>query len=149
MISLLKLFSSQTPKVVCVRAYHHFLSGLNVNVDDIVNRLRSEGFTERVAARAVTFLPSAFARVHYENEGIAFPASFFPGAAALKSGRLMLYTDEPVFTAAMELAKQLKRDGDWSQVWRIIEISAEHSLCIQGRERGLTLKSISTLIHEF
>jgi hypothetical protein len=132
---------------VCSRAYELFLAGLEV--DAIVQSLRSEGFTERVAARAVTFLPSAFARVHYEKAGIEFPSSFFPGATAFKAGRIVRYADEPVFTAAMQLAEQLKRDGDWSEVWRIIEISAEHSLVAQGEQKGLTLKSISTLIHEF
>jgi hypothetical protein len=146
MISLRKLFDRHTPQKVCVRAHDLFLAGLGV--EEIVLRLRREGFTERVAGRAVTFLPSAFARVHYEKTGIAFPSFFFPGDSANQAGRSLRYADEPVFRAAMQLAAQLKRDGDWSQVWPIIEISAEHSLVAQGQEKGLTLKSISTLIHE-
>lgn len=147
MLSLWKLIDPHTPQKVCVRAYELFLAGLDVEA--IVRSLQSEGFTERVAARAVTFIPSAFSRVHYEKTGIAFPSFFFPGAAAFKAGRSLRYENEPVFTAAMQLAGQLKRDGDWSKVWRIIQLSAEYSLIAQGEQKGLTLKSISTLIHEF
>lgn len=115
----------------------------------IVERLKKEGFTERIAARAVTFLASAFARVHYEKEGMAFPAYFYPGWAAYTQGRFLRYEDEPVFQAAMQLAEQLKRDGDWSRVWLFIEISAEHRGIAEARARGLTPLGSSLLIYEF
>ena len=54
-----------------MRAYELFLEGMEA--PQVVDRLKGEGFTERIAARAVTFLPSAFARVHYEKEGLTFP----------------------------------------------------------------------------
>ena len=63
MISVCKLLDPRTPQRVCVRAYELFLKGRESS--EVVKRLREEGFMERIAARAVTFLPSAFAQVHY------------------------------------------------------------------------------------
>ena len=147
MISVPKLLDPRTPQRICVRAYELFLDGLESPA--VVERLRDEGFTERIAARAVTFLASAFARVHYEKEGLTFPAYFYPGAAAFQKGRFLRYADEPVFQAAMQLAQQLCRDGDSSQVWRFIEISAEHRGITEAMARGLTPTGSSLLIHEF
>jgi hypothetical protein len=147
MISVRKLTDPRTPQEVCVRAYELFLEGLES--PEIVEHLKNEGFTERVSARAVTFLASAFARVHYEKEGLTFPDYFYPGAAAFNKGRFLRYADEPVFQAAMQLAGQLRRDGDSSQVWRFIEISAEHRGIAEARARGLTPTGSVLLIHEF
>src|SRR4051812_13873166 len=119
-----KFFSFRSPGKVCIRAYELFLEELTV--DQIVEKMCAEGFSEKNAARAVTFMPSAFARVHYEKEGIGFPSRFYPGRKAYENGRMRLYSEEPIFRESMKLAEQLKRDGDWSQVWRFIEISAEH-----------------------
>ena len=147
MISLRKLLDPRTPQKVCVRAYELFLDGGTSEV--IVARLRKEGFTEPISARAVTFLASAFARVHYEKEGLTFPEYFYPGVVALKKGRFLRYADEPVFQAAMHFAHQLRRDGDWSQVWRFIEISAEHRGVAEAKAQGLTPIGTSLVIHEF
>ncbi len=147
MISVRKLLDPRTPQRICVRAYELFLEGLESPV--VVERLKEEGFTERIAARAVTFLASAFARVHYEKEGLTFPSYFYPGVVAFQKGRFLRYADEPVFQAAMQLAEQLRRDGDSSQVWRFIEISAEHRGISEARARGLTPTGSSLLIHEF
>jgi hypothetical protein len=147
MISLRKLVDPRSPQKVCMRAYELFLEGGTSGA--IVARLRNEGFTERVAARAVTFLASAFARVHYEREGLTFPEHFYPGFVAYKKGTFLRYLDEPIFQAAMHFARQLRRDGDWSQVWRFIEISAEHRGIAEARARGLTPVCTSLVIHEF
>jgi hypothetical protein len=147
MISVAKLLDPRTPQQVCMRAYQLFLDGLEAAA--VVERLKKEGFTERTAARAVTFLASAFARVHYEKEGLTFPSYFYPGAAAFRERRFLRYIDEPIFQAAMQLAAQLHRDGDEAQVWRFIEISAEHAGVSKARGAGLTPTSFSTFIYEF
>lgn len=147
MISIRKLLDPRTPQLVCVRAYELFLEGFESPA--VFDRLKEEGFSERIAARAVTFLTSAFARVHYEKEGMTFPAYFYPGRAAYAQGKFLRYEDEPVFQAAMQLAQQLCRDGDSSQVWRFIEISAEHRGIAEAKARGLTPTGSSLLIHEF
>lgn len=130
-----------------MRAYEIYLDELLA--DKVVCRLRAEGFSEQLAARAVTFLPSAFARGYYRQQGLSFPEHFYPGAAAFRSGRKIRYADDAVFCAAVKLSEQLARDGDWSQVWRFIEISAEHSLVTQAKAKGLTPKSFEMFIHEF
>jgi hypothetical protein len=147
MISLRKILDPQAPQKVCVRAYELFLLGKEA--PEIFEILRQEGFTARVAARAVTFLPSAFARVHYETQGIEFPAYFYPGAAAFKKGRFLRYSDGPVFLAAVKLAEQLRRDGDWPEVWKFVEASAEHAGVTKARSEGLTPTSFNFFIHEF
>ncbi len=60
-----KIFARRSPERVYVRAYELFLEGLSV--DEVTDRLGREEFLERNVARAVVFLPSAFARVHYEK----------------------------------------------------------------------------------
>jgi hypothetical protein len=147
MISFAKLLDPLTPQRVCLRAHELFLEGFESVA--VVERLKQEGFTERVAARAATFLPSAFARVHYEKEGMTFPAYFFPGMAAHAKGRFLRFENEPVFRAAMQLAEQVYRDGDSTQVWRFIEFSAEHRGIAEARARGLTPIGSSLLIYEF
>ena len=147
MISVRKLLDPQSKRAVCVRAFELFLEGHDCAV--IVQQLRKEGFTERIAARAVVFLPSAFARVNYERQGLTFPEHFYPGAEAYKEGRFLRFADEPVFQAAMQFAEQLRRDGDWSKVRLIIELSAEHRGIIDAGVRGLTPLGSSLLIYEF
>jgi hypothetical protein len=114
MLWLRRFLELRSPQKVCVRAYQIYLDELLA--DRVVCRLREEGFPERLAARAVTFLPSAFARGYYRQQGLSFPEHFYPGAAALSRGRKIRYADDPVFCAAVKLAEQLVRDGDWSQV---------------------------------
>jgi hypothetical protein len=147
MTLLKKFIVMRSPKKVCVRAYELFLQKLTV--DKIVERLCHEGFPERSAARAVTFIPSAFARVHYEKKGIDFPEQYYPGRKACEKRKMRFYAEEPIFQEAMRLAEQLKRDGDWSQVWRIIEISAEHRGIAMLLDQGLTPKRMEIPIHEF
>jgi hypothetical protein len=137
----------RSPQKVCVRAFEIYLEVLLA--DEVVRRLRKEGFSEHLAARAVTFLPSAFAREYYLQQGLSFPEYFYPGAAACRSGKKIRYADDRVFGAAVSLAAQLTRDGDWSQVWRFIEISAEHAVVTQAKAQGLTPKSFEMFIHEF
>lgn len=147
MISLRRLIDPHTPQKVCVRTYQLFLEGLEA--PQVVERLKREGFTGRIAARATTFIASAFARVHYENEGLTFPTYFYPGFAAYQKGKLLRYEKEPVFLAAMQLAKQLCRDGDSPQVWRFIEISAEHRGIAAIKARGQTPAGSDIIIYEF
>lgn len=147
MISIRKLLDPRTPQLVCVRTYELFLAGFESPA--VFDHLKREGFSEHIAARAVTFLASAFARVHYEKEGMTFPTYFYPGMAAYAQGKFLRYEDEPVFQAAMQLAQQLCRDGDSSRVWRFIEISAEHRGIAEAKARGLTPTGSSLLIHEF
>ena len=130
-----------------MRAYELYLEQLLA--DRVFHRLREEGFSAHLAARAITFLPSAFARVYYRKEGFTFPECFYPGFAAYQAGRKLRYVEEPVFQSAMQLAEQLVRDGDWTQVWRFIEISAEHSGIMKARTQGLTPTSFEAFIHEF
>ena len=145
-ISFFKLLDPNTPKRVCVRTYELFFEFLEL--PQIVERLKQEGYTERIAARAVVFLPSAFARAHYEKEGIKFPTYFYPGFAAYRKGVIRRYEDEPVFWAT-QLAEQLRRDGDWSRVWLIIELSAEHRSIAKIRAAGSISKEVTSLIYEF
>ncbi len=130
-----------------MRTVRLLLEGLTV--DRIYERLRSDGFSDRKAARCVTFLPSAFARVYYEGPNYSFPDHFFPGAEAYKKGRFLRYADEPIFQAAMALAQQMRRDGDWSDVGLIVEISAEHRGIEEAKARGLTPVGSSIIIYEF
>jgi hypothetical protein len=86
--------------------------------------------------------------VYYVKDGIVFPESFYPGRSAYKNGQMRAYIDEPIFSEALSLAEQIKRDDNWGQALRVVEISAEHKVIQEGKSRGLVPK-ITLLIHEF
>jgi hypothetical protein len=143
---LKKMFASWPPRKLCVRTYELFLEG--ITDDQIFERLCAEGCSAASASRAVTFVPSAFARVYYVKDGIVFPESFYPGRSAYKNGQMRAHIDEPIFSEALSLAEQIKRDDNWGQALRVVEISAEHKVIQEGKSRGLVPK-ITLLIHEF
>ena len=131
---------------VCARAVAVMLEGNDV--DQAVEILCAEGFPEPLASRALTFLPSAFARVHHEPNGILFPTAFYAGKDAHSWGELSRYDDDPVYQAAVRLGTQIAKD-DEDLLLRFVEISAEDNGIFEARTRGLNPTSLSTLIHEF
>ena len=131
---------------VCVRAMEVMLQGCDV--DEALKLLHDEGFPESLASRALTFLPSAFARVHHEPQGIVFPSAFYASMEAHLRGELSRYDDDPVYQAALHLGAQLARD-DEDVLLRFVEISAEDNGIVEARAQGLNPTSISILIHEF
>jgi hypothetical protein len=131
---------------VCARAVAVMLEGNDV--DEAVEILCAEGFLEDLASRALTLLPSAFARVHHEPMGITFPATFYAGKEAYSRGEVSRYDDDPVYQAALRLGTQIAKD-DEDLLLRFVEISAEDAGIVEARTRGLNPTSISTLIHEF
>ena len=142
-----QMFRRKSRRQLCVRTFELFMKGSGPG--ETFKQLCADGFSKRNAARAVTFLPSAFARVYYKRQEIEFPSVFYPGAKAFRRGHLRRYSSEPIFGEAMRLAVQLNRDGDWSEVWSIIEKSADHQGIVKARSQGLTPTSVSAVIHEF
>lgn len=147
MINLRKLFRRPSVEEGCLLTTRLLLEGLTV--DQIYRRLRSDGFSDRKASRCVTFLPSAFARIYYEDKGYSFPDFYYPGMSAYKKGKFERYSGEPIFLTAMQLAQQMRRDEDWNQVEKIVEISAEHRGIVEAKARGLTPTGSSIIIYEF
>ncbi|MBN8457578.1 MAG: hypothetical protein J0M04_07065 [Verrucomicrobia bacterium] len=131
---------------VCARAVAVMLEGNDV--DEAVKILCAEGFPAALASRALTFLPSAFARLHHEPKGIQFPSDYYAGEDAHGRGELSRYDDDPIYQAALRLGTRIARE-DEDLLLRFVEISAEDNGIAAARARGLNPTSISTLIHEF
>ncbi len=108
-----------------------------------------EGFRHRTSAKAVVFIPSAFARIHFKNAPYEFPACYYPSLAAYRRGRLRRYDLEPVFIAALALAKQMCSDGACVEVERIAQISAEYKSIATALENGLSPTKFNFAICEF
>ena len=131
---------------VCARAVAVMLEGNDV--DETIEILCAEGFPEPLASRVITFLPSAFARVHHEPKGILFPTDYYAGKDAHCRGELSCYDDDPVYQAALRLGTQIAKD-DEDLLLRFVEISAEDNGIVEARSRGLNPTSLPTVIHEF
>ena len=144
---LLHFFHWYTPEETCILAYKLFLE--EIPVEEVHRRLCKVGIPNHLAARAVTFMPSAFARSYYFQQGYNFPDRYYPGIAAYRKGFTKKYSDDKVFQAAVRLAAQLTRDGDWVTVWRFIEISSEFAGVQKAIALGQTPTSFEVFIHEF
>lgn len=132
---------------VCARTVELFLSG--ATAERSWEMLVREGFGRKLAARSVTLIPSAFARVVYESEGIKFPDYFYPGAKAYQEKMFTRYSNEPVFRAALALAQRMQSARETDKIMRIVELSTEHDAIMKAKAQGLTPSDFSFLIHEF
>ena len=147
MLNFLALFRRHSPHRCCVAALDLLLKG--IPVEDAYFRLRKEGFTENVASRCVAFIPSAFSRVYHKDSGYRFPEFFYAGAEKYKSGTKSFYRNEPVFQAALQLACQMRQDGDLTRIAVIAELSAEHRGICEAQAQGLTPTGSSIIIYNF
>ena len=140
-------FRFQKNRKGCLRVLELLIAGKPV--DKIHSILKNEGFSDMDAAKLVTFIPSAFARVAYEDNNYTFPEFFFIGLESYRKGQRCYYKNEPVFLDAMQLAQQMRRDGDWSNVEQIVSISAEHKGINDAKAQGLTPTGSSVIIYNF
>jgi len=144
---LIPMFSGAS-QAACAQTVKLLLE--NFTFDQIYEKLRKEGFSYGISARAVTFLPSAFVRVHYGSDApIIFNECYYRGMRDYKKGRLHRYSEDRVFVAATNLAIQMLRDGDKETVRQIAEISAEYQNITKIIEKGETPKESQFTIHEF
>lgn len=147
LVKILRFFGVRSVTDLCARTAELLLSG--ATAENSCETLIHEGFSEKLAAKAVTLLPSAFARAVYEPKGIKFPDSFYSGAKAYQNKRLTRYDQEPVFKAAVNLAQRLQFSGEENIVMGIVELSTEHDAITKAVAQGLTPSDFSFLIHEF
>jgi hypothetical protein len=117
------------------------------NLDEIGATLTSTGVTRQAAERLILLIPSAFAREHFEREGIEFPDHFLVGSNDQQVQRS--YALEPIYCAARELARRWIAEGRLTLVMRVLDWSAEASGIKQAREQGLTPSRMSAVHHGF
>lgn len=115
--------------------------------DEIEMELRAKGVDSTTAERLVLLIPSAFAREHFEPEGILFPDHFFVGPAGAHVERA--YALEPVYQAARILARRWRAESRNSLILRVLDWSAEAAGINEANDKGLTPERMSAVHHGF
>jgi hypothetical protein len=119
------------------------------NLEEIHQNLVRSGINSADAARALVFIPSAFAKEFYEPQGIEFPAKFTTTAPDGKTFIEHSYSEEPIYGLACQLARLWIDTGKSSHVLRILAWSAELKLIEGAKARGLTPSRMSQINHNF
>ncbi|MFN7967619.1 MAG: hypothetical protein U0V87_18240 [Acidobacteriota bacterium] len=120
---------------------------LKHSLDEIEKALVSRGVTPEDAERLVLLIPSAFAREHFEPNGIEFPSHFLVGPAGRCTERS--YDAEPFHGAARELASRWIAEGRLSLVMRVLDWSAEANGIKEAKAKGLMPTRPSAVHHGF
>jgi hypothetical protein len=115
------------------------------SLDEIENVLVASGISAEVAAKAVLLIPSAFAAVQFEREGVAFPSEFSVGPP--EAIRRLSYSNEPLYQEARGLAERWLLEGRPALVARVIDWSAEASAIKEARAKGLHPSRMSEVHH--
>lgn len=115
------------------------------DLDEIESALTASGVNPEVAAKAVLLIPSAFAAVHYQPEGIEFPLEFSVGPP--EALRKLPYSSEPLHQEAKRLAMRWEQEGRHSLVLRVLDWSAEAKGIKQARSEGLHPTRMSEVHH--
>jgi hypothetical protein len=115
--------------------------------DEIERDILAEGVDSTTAERLVLLIPSAFAREHFEPEGILFPDHFLVGPPGAHVERA--YAQEPVYQAARILARRWRAESRDSLILRVLDWSAEAASIKEARDKGLTPERMSAVHHGF
>ena len=116
------------------------------SLDEIEALLVSRGVAPTTALKLVLLIPSAFAREHFEPEGIEFASHFFVGPKGHYIEKP--YAAEPIYESARRLAKRWMSSKP-SFVGRILDWSAEASSIKEAKEKGLTPSRMGIVHHGF
>ena len=117
------------------------------SLEEIEKLLIDDGVPARQAAKLVLLIPSAFAREHFEPDGIAFPDSFLVGDPDRPESRL--YSTEPFYVEARRLARVWAAESRPSLVLRVLDWSAEAKSIKEAKARGLTPTRLAQVHHGF
>jgi hypothetical protein len=117
------------------------------DLGEIESILVANGATPAQVQKLMLLIPSAFAREHYEPQGIGFPDHFFEGPKDQLRERP--YASEPIYECARRLARRWIAESRLTLVLRILDWSAEAKGIRQAKERGLTPTRTSAVHHGF
>ena len=117
------------------------------SLEEIEKLLLGNGVPARQAAKLMLLIPSAFAREHFELEGIGFPDTFLVGDPNQPASRP--YSSEPFYLEARRLARRWAAESRPSLVLRVLDWSAEAKSIKEAKARGLTPTRLSEVHHGF
>lgn len=117
------------------------------SLDEIEESLVNSGVPAPTALKLVMLIPSAFAREHFEPQGIKFPEHFFVGSNGQFSERP--YSSEPIYSQARSLARRWLGESRPSLILRVLDWSAEANSIKEANERGFTPSEVSAVHHGF
>jgi hypothetical protein len=115
------------------------------SLDEIEAVLVSQGVPSSAALKLVLFIPSAFAREHFEPQGVCFPDHFLVGPKGSYTKRE--YAAEPIYLQARLLARRWFAESRHSLIMRVLDWSAEANAINQAKERGQTPRELSAVHH--
>jgi hypothetical protein len=115
------------------------------SLDEIQALLASRGVPASVALKLVLLIPSAFAREHFEPQGIAFSDHFLVGPPGNYLTRP--YAAEPIYSQARFLARRWVEESHPSLVMRVLDWSAEANAIKQAKEQGQAPREFSAVHH--
>ena len=115
------------------------------DLDEIESSLVGQGCPLALAAKLVLLIPSAFAAEHFEPTGIEFPKHFLIGEPG--QYKEVLYSNEPIYGHARQLAKRWVAESRPSLVARVLDWSGEANGIKEAQAKGLTPRKISTVHH--
>ena len=115
------------------------------SLDEIEQVLVNQGVSPIFAVKLVLLIPSAFAAVHFDPEGIEFPQEFQVGPP--ENLRTLLYAEEPAYVEAKHLAQRWLAEQRPSLVLRVLDWSAEANAIKEARSKGLTPSRLSSVHH--
>lgn len=115
------------------------------SLDEIEGVLVASGIAADIVAKAVLLIPSAFAAVKHEPEGIWFPSEFSVGPP--ERLRKLPYSGEPLYQEARYLAERWLRESHPSLVGRVLDWSAEQNAIKEVRSKGLHPSRMAEIHH--
>ncbi len=117
------------------------------SLDEIEAILVQSGVSPSDALRLVLLIPSAFAREHFEPQGIGFSETFYVGEKGNYETRA--YADEPIYEEARQLARHWIAESRQSLIMRVLDWSAEANALEEAKKQGKTPTRFSILHHGF
>ena len=94
--------------------------------EELFRKLIARGHEREIVARAIEFLPIAYVRLMFESRGVEFEGSY-DRATPSQGTHTSLFTDDPIWHAAIEFARQETAEG----------LAAEAIIKVAGRSSEL------------
>src|SRR5262245_52194016 len=107
------------------RFVHVFLANPNTGLDDLINKLGSEGISNETAECLLAFVPMAFAHVLLGPMGVRLPARFEARDPDTNDHAAGVLKEEPIFSAALSAAGRTIALGEEARVRAVASHSAE------------------------
>ena len=117
------------------------------SLDEIEAILVSKGASVSFALKLVLLIPSAFAREHFEPQGIKFPDHFWVGPRGRFISRQ--YSAEPIYKQARLLARRWLAESGASLIMRVLDWSAEADAIRKAKDQGQAPEEMSAVHHGF